>query len=278
MKKKTFRKIKRGFFIIICVLFVFGIWYAVFKTTFIRISAFEFIGVDDKYKTALTDELNKDTQQKFLYFIPTNNLLTYRSNVLKKSVTDILTNTKVVGIHPSGLHTLKISVTQYTPAFKLDYNNKVISNEGIEYTELNDVSNLPLLVEATPFDSASTTPIKLFITKINSVLFNVDKVVVDKYTDIHLVNTPKQSEVFFKSKDDTEKLWNTLISAVDTNPLKNNLQDSHQKLLYIDLRYGNKVFYKFTKIGTKDIIATSTINYATSTQTTSTGILAEPHR
>ncbi|MEA4910648.1 hypothetical protein SDC9_07867 [bioreactor metagenome] len=73
------------------------------------------------------------------------------------------------------------------------------------------------------------------------------------------------------TKNDPEYVWITFVSAIDAEPLKTELEKKIKRLEYIDLRFSNKVFYKFfdseTKIpeeGLRDV-STSTIIMENST-------------
>lgn len=282
IKRKTIKKIKRWFFIVLGISVCFGILYIIFGTTFIRINSFDLVGVDERYKTQITTSLNESLKNKFL-LIPTNNLLTYRSAPIRNIIKYVLTNTKSVSVYPISLHTIRVKVEKYNPTFRLDNDSNAIDSSGVAYKELDDTSNLPILFASTTLNTETIIKITTIIPKIETVLFKVDKVVVDEYDDVHLINDNSKSDIILKSKDDANSLWLTLLSAIDTDPLKNNLTLKKDSLQYIDLRFGNKVFYKFqpeagqlpadtTQAG-KMLIYTQN-----ATTSTSTRVLAEPYR
>lgn len=276
IKRKTLNKILKFLLKVIFVAFVIGIFYVIFKTTFIRVYNFDLVNIKDEYKERVNLSLQESINQKF-FFVPKNNLVTYSGKDFKKRTKEILTNAKDVSVYPVSLHTIRVKVENYNPAFRLDGINIAISDEGVPYIELNDVSSLPLLLSSSTVPVELISKIKNFIPKVDTVLFKADVVIVDEYGDIYLKNNESGSYIIFKSKDDLEKLWITLLSAIETAPLKDSLNSELNKLSYIDVRFGNKVFYKFTNATHQDIIATSTININEST-TTNTGILAEPNR
>ncbi len=61
---------------------------------------------------------------------------------------------------------------------------------------------------------------------------------------IFLKNT-KDAYIYVNTKDDADYVWITFVSAIDGEPLKSSINKSFEDLNYIDLRFGNKVFYKF---------------------------------
>jgi cell division septal protein FtsQ len=56
------------------------------------------------------------------------------------------------------------------------------------------------------------------------------------------INSPK---IILNYKGDLEKLFQNLKSAIETDPLKTKIKENYTKLKYLDLRFSNKVYYKF---------------------------------
>lgn len=52
-------------------------------------------------------------------------------------------------------------------------------------------------------------------------------------------------EIIFKANSDLEILAENLQTALTTEPLQSDFKNKYSSLLYIDLRFGNKVYYKF---------------------------------
>lgn len=72
---------------------------------------------------------------------------------------------------------------------------------------------------------------------------------------IFLNNTKDNSGyIYVNTNDKAEYVWITFVSAIDAEPLKTKLKDNLEDLDYIDLRFSNKVFYKF-KDTNVDILA-----------------------
>lgn len=51
--------------------------------------------------------------------------------------------------------------------------------------------------------------------------------------------------LYINTNSDAEYVWITFVSAIDSDPLKTELRKKIKDLDYIDLRFSNKVFYKF---------------------------------
>lgn len=73
--------------------------------------------------------------------------------------------------------------------------------------------------------------------------------------------------IFVSSKDNPEEIWNTFASILLSDSFKNNLYKNISNLDYIDLRFKNKVFYKFNNLNTSSktifTIPTSTTDVVT---------------
>ncbi len=56
---------------------------------------------------------------------------------------------------------------------------------------------------------------------------------------------PDAPKIVFKSDSDFDKLAENLQAAISTEPLLSQLKNEYAALEYIDLRFGNKVYYRF---------------------------------
>lgn len=120
--------------------------------------------------------------------------------------------------------------------------------------------------------SASTTLSKsdrLIIKNISNLLENksitVNHIHVDEWRDVY-VNT-SLAQIIFSLKTDNQSVVNTLITIIDNKIFQDNQKKTENVLEYIDIRFGNKVFYKY-KNGNK--VATTTIQTNILEQSTTT--------
>lgn len=56
---------------------------------------------------------------------------------------------------------------------------------------------------------------------------------------------PNAPKILFKSDSDFVKITENLQTAIATDPLQSDLKNKYSSLQYIDLRFGNKVYFKF---------------------------------
>jgi len=265
IKRKTYNKIKKYSLITLCILILVGIFYSIFWTNFIKINNFVVEYDNQSYTNYLENELNKTLNEKYLKFIPKNNLLTYSGSEIKNITKKIITNAKSISIHPSSLHTVKIKITTYTPVFRLN-NNEVIAMEGKIYEELNYINDLPVFIASSTPNINLINNILDLKEKINKVLFNINQIEINQDDNIIFANKDLDQKITFKKESDFKKIWSTLISAIDTDPLKQKLKNEKKNSYYIDLRIDNKVFYKFWPKAKHDIIAPNNYENATNTE------------
>lgn len=283
IKRSTLDLWKKRLIVFFSVSVVGSILYILFITPAFTITTFELVGVPDGYKDTITSNVKDITNTKILKVLPGNRIFSYRGVKLKQSVVSVLPNTSMVTITPRGFHTLRIKVVAYEPFLKLD-DTHAITKDGVMYTELNDIHSLVTLSLATTSVRTETdndgitvvmvegltkerlASISSLVSKINSIIFVVRRIDIDPLGDISLYDEHNKSRVVFAGTQDTDKVWSNLVSAVDTDPLKSKLSTNKDNLEYLDARFGNKVFYKFTN-DTKTAIIQS---HATTSQATTT--------
>ncbi len=269
MKKRSALLWKRLLPRIIIILLGIAFLFCYFFTTIFSIKTYDLVGVDDIYKENLILTLQELSTRKILFFLPGNSIFTYHRTDIKNLIREVLPNTDTITIYPPTPQTLRITVTPYTPLFRKN-DVQAISANGVVYKEIYDISTLPILITSTSTLPSPEVLQALFTlhTKISSALFPITEIYIDERGDAYLRSKQTKSEIRVASSSDASLVWSTIVSAIDTEPLKSKLQK--EKLLYLDARFGNKVFYRFTNGTEKAIIGDDTTSYASSTRTNST--------
>lgn len=70
----------------------------------------------------------------------------------------------------------------------------------------------------------------------------------DEYIEIYLkhnLEPPYSPKIIFRKNDDIQKVINNFKSAILSEPLKTKILENYQKLEYINLSFGNKIYFKF---------------------------------
>ncbi|MFA5131868.1 MAG: hypothetical protein WC444_00915 [Candidatus Paceibacterota bacterium] len=281
MRKRTYVLWKKWIIRLVVILAVFSLGYVLFRTSTFTITRYELVGVPDAYQESIQEGLRGIASTPLYKVIPSNRTFSYRKARITTLIASTLPTTQSVSIKPISLHTLRITVTEHTPLYKIDEMHAV-TKEGVVYRELHNVSTLPLLVVASStlrlgtnkgitenklegIAPESLEEITTLIKKIDSILFTVTKIDVDQNGDAIFFDSREKSGIKVSLRVRSNDVWSNLVSAIDTEPLKSKLEHNKDDLEYLDTRFGNKVFYKFTT-GEKPAIIPDT--YATSTATT----------
>jgi hypothetical protein len=263
------------------ILLLVGAFYVYFKTGFFTIKTYEIVGADVKHVSELNSIFLALDKQKLYKILPGNRVLSFHKHQMKKEILNLLSNTSAISIYPVSNHTIKIKISSYEPLFSY-YDDKhifdmtvpteyEITKEGIIYKRLDGSpspkfgATLVANASSTAYvNSALLNDLSDLVPKISSVLFPVSQIYIDEYGDIYMRAYVYEAGpyVIFSSKNDSKRIWSNLVSAIDTDPLKSKLLNNKEGLEYIDTRFGNKVFYKFTPLDKSSIDvtkATSTI-------------------
>lgn len=286
MRKKTFLLWKKIIRWTLVSVITFLVLYVYFGTNLFKIYNYQLIGVPDDKASEIQNKLRELSSQPVYKIIPTDKLITYRGMKIKSLIKEILPNTEEIAIRAIPLHTLRITVKPYSPVFKLD-EKRAVTSDGYVYEEIKSLESYPLIFVASSTMKTediggmekdkiilenTTSTEQLFsgivniLPKIDAVLFKVSKISVNSDGDIILSDEGDKTSVKLTSSVDMDKEWSNVISAIDTEPLKTLLDTKKDKLEYIDVRFGNKVFYKFTSGSTPAIISdTNATSTATST-------------
>lgn len=88
-----------------------------------------------------------------------------------------------------------------------------------------------------------------FIDQINYLGFKTSYLFLDNDGIYYLYlssNNNENPKIIFKKENDLSKILSNLSTAMNKDEFKNEINKKYDKLLYIDLRFKNKVLYKFS--------------------------------
>lgn len=74
--------------------------------------------------------------------------------------------------------------------------------------------------------------------------------------------------IYVNTKDNVEEVWTTFASVLIADPVKNLLNTDLTNLNYVDLRFKNKVFYKFNNLTNPSSTSIATSTNASTSSTT----------
>jgi hypothetical protein len=253
--------------LILCA--VIGAGYVYFFTGTFTIRDYRIVGAPSGYEETLVRQIGFLAEQKLFGSLPGNRVVSYHDGEMRTAITEILPNTKNIQIYPSGFHTVTIRLMQHVPLFSVS-DTHAMSTEGTVYKEITPLDAFPRLEVSSSTEVASKRLIEIaeLAKNISDILYPVRFVSFDEYGDIRLYDERKASAIILRQDFDMTRVWSNILSAIDTDPLEGKLAADLEKLDYIDARFGNKIFYKFTTGGhasipsedeTHDNVATTTV-------------------
>lgn len=272
---KKVKRLLRYFFIFVAAIVILYLIYIFFSSKNMYIN--KIVISPEEYTLRINDVVEPILKEKRFYLVPANHTAFIPRSNLIKAVETNYPEIKTVEVKHKNLQTIEIKYSLRTPLFRLS-NGLAVDTDGVVYQEPKDTSMLKELILKVNLPSKEKLEsISTFAKKLETTLMQVKSITIDENSDVSYIFLENNSYVITNLKDDTDILWSTLISAVTTDPLENTLNLSKKSLLYIDLRFGNKVFYKFGKSGSMSTTTNET-NISTTTSLYDTRILAKPNR
>lgn len=269
------------------VVLLVSIFFIYAKTDIFSVQSFSIEGVDDSSRLVIEKNVKDLMTRNVYYIIPGNKIFTYNSEAIVEVVRKVIPDTSTVEIRPVGLHVIKITTTVLTPLFRIG-ENQAVTNNGIVFSTKKNLNNYTAITFASStlgkikihglvFDQLLFNNEKIseefflrlaeFSEKVNSIIFPVRSILVESAGDITLYSASSTSKIFIVKDQNQKKTWSTLVSAIDTDPLKSKLANEKDKLEYLDVRYGNKVFYRFSDMPFQNTKGAAIMdNHATTTQ------------
>jgi hypothetical protein len=243
-----------------------GFLYAYFGTGIFAIRSYEIEGAPEEYVEQLRNGMNLLAEQKLFYSLPGNRVISFHDDEIRTLIEETLTNTKKIRIYPKSLHTLHVGIQSYTPLFSVS-DTHAITEDGVVYKEITSLAGYPRLHvgSSTEVMRGTFRSLSKLVKNISSVLFPIEYIDISDDNDIRLYDKDRKSAILLSSSSDMDKVWSNVLSAIDTEPLKGKLSGKGSYLEYLDTRFGNKVFYKFTNGEVPAIIPNTN---ATTTATT----------
>lgn len=267
IKRRTFLLVAKWVIRVAIVSVLFGAWYGYARTSFFVITSYDIRGVDDDSRVSIDSKLHDAAKQKTWGLFSNDKILTYSKKSVINVVHTVATDADTISVRAAGLHTVKIVVTSLTPVLQLHpETHQVITNDGIIFTTKNDIHKYPIIDIASStvrtitrkglpmlqlmykddaIDRILIEKLVDFSSKVSSIIFPVATIVVSPVGDVSFIDERGMSKVEITEDADSKKVWSTLVSSIDTDPLKSRLANSKDGLEYLDVRFGNKVFYKF---------------------------------
>lgn len=244
-----------------------------------RIPALNIASIEIKNNQSVDEDMIKETVQaglagNYLWVFPKTNIFFYPKNRIKKELQDKFKRIKDVEFSIKDKQNLEVAITERIALYTWCGNLPPNIETGGGASKCYFLDNSGYIFDEAPYfsgdvyfkffgltDSTLADPVgSHFFTGIFQNLIFFKKALEDmklKPTALHVRDNenvafllsgktlPTGPEIILKADSDFQKAAENLEAALNTEPFKSDFKDKYSSLLYIDLRFGNKVYYKF---------------------------------
>ncbi len=275
LAKKRTQKTKQRFVFWSVFVFVLVVLYVLaMRSSFFSITDIQIRGADSEYFSGIKVDAENYIKKNTLFVLPHKNIFIFSPKDASDELLKKNSFLEKVTFERRGLHTLVVSLTPRKPIFSVQdpvaessviaYIDKtgriftdayaVISTSTIQVKEktqatgTSTTSNLPIdFVNkiGTTLDQEYISNLLFYVEQLQKKNFSVRKVEILPLEDVELYVTDSGGSIRVNLSDDREKVLATFSAAKKAEPLRTYITNNLQNLEYVDLRFGNKVFYKF---------------------------------
>lgn len=271
------RKRKRAFRIKFSIFFMAGVLVLVglsFATRINKLNIDKVMVEGNKVVETedLEQEIKNDLSGRYFWLFPRTNFLIYPKNKIRNDLANKFKRVKKVSFNVENFKTLHVSIEEYEGKYLWCGIVIPVLNNNVEQKCYFMDSGGYIFDEAPYFsgqvyfkffgginlqkeDPSGNYFAPEYFGKIITLKDNMEKMNLKPTSfwfesqdevDISLAGEPSMSpRVIFKIDSDYQKLTENLQAAISTEPLQTELKDKFYSLQYIDLRFGNKVYYRF---------------------------------
>jgi cell division septal protein FtsQ len=222
----------------------------------------------ESIETAVRQEISGS----YLWLFPKSNILLYPKNKIKLRLGNQFKRLTDINVSMEGSQTLAISVGERTPEYTWCGNTLVLDGgkeicyfldkdgyifdvapyfSGEVYFKFYESKNLDngsasgSYIAPGYFDKLILFKNTLVEMGLKPVVLNIEdsgniKIYLSKVRTLGM-----GPEIIIKKDSDFQKIAENLKAALDTEPLLSKFKKEYSSLEYIDLRFGNKVYYRF---------------------------------
>lgn len=252
------------FFLALCGAIVAAVVFFLREPS-LRIRDIEVSGAQALSSGEIAAAVRESLDGNYLGLIPKENILFYPRRGVEKSLLSRFTRLSSADVSSESFHSISISVVERkasylwcgavreavtTECFFIDATGYLFGRAATFsdnalmrfYGSLTGDSDETIGRRFLPENEFEI--LRSFLGAAAELGFPASSLVKKEGTDYEL-NLKEGGRLIFSLGEGAEKAVSNLESALDTNPLKENIATKRSSLDYLDLRFGNKVFFKF---------------------------------
>ncbi len=273
--KRKRRALKVRLVILFVVLFFLIVWLLSYLSSFknILIKEITITGTQIVDQSEIEDLIRESISGKYLGIFSKNNSLIFPRKKIEKNLIETFPRIEFLSVYIDRLNSLRIDINERKGTYlycgekipetenEVGENCYFINNDGLIFDEAPYFSGNVYfkyylksgeegnLLGKQMLDKEEFYRIVRFIDGISSLGFNPIYLEIDEndtgYLYLNHGSKIKPAKIIFKIDDDLKIIEDNLYIAMNKKDFSNEITNKYDSLLYIDLRFDNKVLYKF---------------------------------
>ena len=264
--QKTAIKRKKGFpwkrfFLIIFILgILFGIIFLL-RYPKMQISGINIMGTNVLDQQEVSKEVSDQLVGTWLWFFPKTSVLLINDKVIERNLKNKFSRIESVSVKRTDLHTIEVDIKEFDAVYLwctskeddcyfMDKRGIVYSSapvfSGTAYSKI--FTGAPLV--ALPFLGIKTEDLDR-VSEFQKKLLEINIIPSDfrflspRELQIDFLHNKSTAKLLIDPTIDTDTSLEYLFSGIRAQPLSANFHNESKVLIYIDVRFPNKVVYKF---------------------------------
>jgi len=278
LKKQKYKALKKKTLIWIISFSVFFLCISFFsKWKNLNIQKIETEGNRIIDTIVLESLIKEKISSKYIWFFPKTNFLLYPKKEIKEELSAKFKRLKNIELNLKDLQTLSVSLTERSALYTwcgakpLPVDNSSESEDGCYFMdetgyifdkapyfsgqvylkffgsiETSDHNPLGFYFKEKDFKN-----LVLYKEELEKIGLKLTSFYIGDDDDIRVALTStsakKSPEIIFKADSSLEQVIKNLDATLNTEPFLSDFKNKYSLLSYIDLRFGNKVYYKFNE-------------------------------
>lgn len=275
IRRKKHKSTRRKIIILLVLLFMLLLGFSfasrvpAFNIKNITVSGNKIIETED-----ILDVVQNEISGHYIWLFPKTNFLIYPKDKIKNELDNKFKRFKNLSIAVNNFKILEIKVSEYEGKYLYCGLSIPVLQSNLEDNKCYFIDNNGYIFDEAPYFSGNVyfkfygdsnlnrdNPSGLYFMKDKFSKIIEFKNTIEKMNlkptafwvdenkeegSFSLSGEPEiGSRIIFRMDGDYKKLAENLQAAISTEPLRTDLKSKISSLLYIDLRFGNKVYYKF---------------------------------
>lgn len=247
--------------IILSILFFLGLVIFLLRQPKLQITNVEVVGTTVLDNEDISQSVKDQLVGRRLWLFPRTSVFLINEKGIGQNLKKQFSRIETVSIKRTSGHTLTISISEFRALYlwciPSGEDCYFMDKQGVVYTPApvfsgtaypkvitgDSLKDLPFnVMSETEVNRIATLYSRLSDINIVPILF---KNVSEREMEIDFLHNKTIAKVLIDPTIDTETSLDYLFSGIRTQPLSGLFASSEKKLLYIDVRFSNKVVYKF---------------------------------